>query len=403
MEVYVARQPIFNAKQEVFAYELLFRNGFKNYYDHLDGDQATSSVLHNSFLTIGMDSLTRGTRAFVNFTRNLLLSEVATLFPKDQMVIEILETVEPEREIIAACTRLKKSGFTLVLDDFVFEPRFQPLIDLADIIKIDFLATPPAERKNLIRQFGTTGRKFLAEKVETQEEYKQAIDMGYAYFQGYFFSKPVIVSAKEVPGYKLNFLQILREVNRPELDFNKLESIIKRDISISYKLLKFINSAAFGVARRVESLKQAMVLLGSRELRKWVSLIVLSNIGKDKPEELVVTSLLRARFLELLASTTNLAQKSADLFLLGLFSQIDAFMDRPKEEILKELPISELIKGVLLGEDNIYKPFYELVISYENADWKPTEKILTQLQLSQEILPALYLESLAWTNQIFAA
>jgi len=402
MDVFVARQPIFDREQNVFAYELLFRSGLdRTSFEHMDGDTATSSVITDSFFTIGMESLTGGKRAFVNFTKNLLLNETATLLPKELLTVEILENVEPEEKVIKACKKLKEAGYLLALDDFVFEPKFQPLIDLADIIKVDFVVSDEEERKALIERVDTKRIKLLAEKVETQEEFEKSLELGYSYFQGYFFSKPATIVTKDIPGFKINNLQILYEVNQSDLDFDQIEEIIKRDVNLSYKLMKFINSSVFGFQKEIQSIKHALVLLGIGELKKWVSLITLRSMGEDKPEELAVNSVLRAKFCELLAPMVGMNSRKSDLFLLGMFSNIDAFIDRPKSDIFSELPISEDVKGALLEEKNDLRDVFEVVQSYEKGDWKTFSELSEKFKLDEKKIPELYHHTLEWTNQIF--
>jgi len=199
VDTFVARQPIIDRNEKIFAYELLFRQGHETSYSSIDGDKATGDVISNSFLTIGMDTLTGGKRGFINFTTNLLKNKIAYSIPKEYVGIEILENVEPDQEIISACTQLKEAGYLIVLDDFVFEPKFWPLIKLADIIKVDFLSTDVHERGNIIQRLGSGKLKFLAEKVETRDDFEQALQMGYSYFQGYYFYKPVVISDKAIP------------------------------------------------------------------------------------------------------------------------------------------------------------------------------------------------------------
>ena len=239
MDIFLARQPIFDRELRVQAYELLFRSNLENYYQHFNGDEATSTVLDHSFFGVGLEEVTRGKRAFVNFTRNLLLKEFATLFSRDLLVVEILEDVHPDREIINKCKRLKELGYTIALDDFVIRPGIEFVLPYVDIIKVDFLQTRGAERKKVIDDLkaGTSRLRFLAEKVETQEDFDEAKEIGYLYFQGYFFEKPNIISKKAVPAYKMNYLRILQEINRPELDLNRLESIFKQDVTLSFKLM----------------------------------------------------------------------------------------------------------------------------------------------------------------------
>jgi len=392
MEVFVARQPIFDRQQKVYAYELLFRSGFEqNFFDHSDGDSKTKQVLTNSFLSIGMDTLTNGKKAFINFTRKLLLDQVASFFPKDIMVIEILENIEPDAEIISACKELKDLGYLLVLDDFVFAPGYENLIDLVDIIKVDFLQTHGIERGNVIHNIGQSRIKYLAEKVETREDIEQAVDFGYSYFQGYYFSKPRIIAGKDVPSYKLNYLQILNEINQPEVDFDELEKVLKQDLSLSYKLLNYLNSPYFGFDNKIRSIKHALSLLGIRESQKWLSLFALQIIGKDKSQELLALSLIRANSCEMIAAPTGNKNRASELFLMGLFSLIDALLDQPLADILAKLPLADDIKKALLGEKNQVRDVYELVVSYEKGNWANFSQYASKLGLNEMELIDIFL------------
>ncbi|TCL62005.1 diguanylate phosphodiesterase [Hydrogenispora ethanolica] len=402
MDVFVARQPIFDRQLKVYGYELLFRSGLENFYTATDGDQATSTVIANSFLLIGIDSLVGKKRAFINFTRNLLLNETATILPKETAFIEILENVTPDPETIAACQRLKQLGYSLAMDDFVFKQEMTPLIELADLIKVDFLTTSVAERRDLVRRFCSKPLKFLAEKVESRAEFEEALDMGYAYFQGFFLSKPVIIAGKDVPGYKVNYLRVLHELGQSSPDFDRVESLIKQDISLTYKLLKFINSAAFGFRTRIQSVRQAVVLLGLKEAIKWLSLIAIRGLASDHPDELVVSSVFRARFAELLGPAVGLESRCSELFLMGLFSMIDVFLGRPMADILDELPITEEVKGALLGKAGVYGNVLQLVQAYEKGDWEQVLFRTDALRIRDAQLPELFQDALEQTK-VFTA
>ena len=402
IENFVARQPIFDRQEKIYAYELLFREGNENSYTSVDGDRATGDVISNSFLTIGMDTLTGGKRGFINFTANALKDQIAYSLPKEYVGIEILENIEPDQDIILACKQLKEAGYLLVLDDFVFEPKFLPLIDLADIIKVDFLCTNVYERRNIIRRVGSLKIKFLAEKLETREDFEQAIEMGYHYFQGYYFCKPVIISGKSIPLFKLNCLRLMTEINNPEVDFEKINTFIKGDVSLSYNLLKFINSSVFGFKTKINSIKQALVLLGLFEVRKWASIMVLQNIGEDKPNALIVNSVVRATFGEALALKSMPKEKASNIFLMGMFSLIDAFLDRPLVDLLSELPLTNEIKRALLGEDNQIRGFLEVIIAYERADWAKFSMYANRMHINESEVPNLYLKALASANEFSA-
>lgn len=400
MEVFVARQPIMDKRQKVYGYELLFRQSLDNYFQPTNGDQATAGVIDTSFSLIGIENLTEGKRAFINFTENLLREDFATLLPKEAVVIEVLEQVRPEPDIIAACLRLKQLGYLLALDDFVFSPGYNPLIQLADIIKVDFLQLKTVEQRAAVLKYGNEHIKFLAEKVETREDYEVARKLGYTYFQGYFFSKPIIFQTHDIPTSKWNNFLILKEVNQVEPDFNRIESLIQRDVSFTYRLLKFINSAAFGLNIRIKSLKHALVMIGISELRKWVSLYALRGLGKDKPNYLMVQSVMRAKFCELIAERIGLSEKSSDLFLLGMLSMIDAFIDRPMNEIIAELPLDDKLKSALLRSgQTFYDYILELVIIYEKGEWEQLNKFTRLIKLDEASLPKIYQESLRYVQE----
>jgi c-di-GMP-related signal transduction protein len=401
VQTFVARQPIFDHRQEVYAYELLFRSSYENSCNLLDLNKASSKVIVDTCLLIGLEHLTGDKKAFINVTREVLINEYIFLLPSDKVIVEILETVEPDESVITACKKLKQSGYKLALDDFVYEERYQPLVELADIIKVDFLSTAGKEQKELVDRFSSRGIRFLAEKVETREKFQEATNMGYSYFQGYFFGKPVVYAGRDIPGFKLNYLQILQEIYRSDMNFAEIESIIKRDLSLSYKLLRYINSAFFSRRSNITSIKQALSLLGEQEIRKWVSLIALSNMGQDKPEELVIQAVIRAKFCESLAPNLGLKHRSEDLFLMGMFSLIDALLDRRLIDILNELPIKDDVKEALLGEPNRLRNIINYVEAYEKGEWAKLPDRAAALNADDKDFPGYYLDAVEWTNMSF--
>jgi c-di-GMP-related signal transduction protein len=405
VDVFVARQPIFTNRQKLFAYELLFRDSYENACTCADGDQATSDVICNSFFAIGMNILTGGKRAFINFTENLLKKEIPLLLPKEVVVVEILETVEPTPALIAACIKLKQAGYLLALDDFVFQAKFIPLLDIADIIKIDFLTTIGHDRKKVINDIGKRNIKFLAEKVETRADFEQAVKFGYSYFQGYFFSKPIVLKGNDAPTSKVNQLRVLKvlhELNKENFTFEAIEKFIMYDLALSYQLLRFINSAAFSLTNEISSVKHALVLLGKNEIIKWISLIVMRTVGDNKTDGILVTSLVRAKFCELIARKVGLKSRESELFMMGMFSLIDVFIGRPLKGIMKELPISEAVKGALLGDANEFSLVYRLILSYEGADWPTVTAHAASLGIEEGDIPESYKKAVYWADEICA-
>ena len=403
MDVFVARQPIFDAREELFAYELLFRSSMENFFSHADPDLASSRLIDSSLFVLGLDSLTSNKRAFINITRRLLVERLVAVLPKERTGLEILETVEPDEEVITACKELKELGYTLVLDDFVYSPEFEPLVSLADIIKIDFLQTTGKERKSCVERFAPRNIRLLAEKVETREEFNEAVGLGYSYFQGFFFCKPEIITGKDIPGYKLNYLRFMQEINSPDVDFDRLERVIKGEVSLSVKLLRYLNSAAIGLRCRVTSIKQALVMLGERPLKKWAMLVAMTGLGDDKPAELVLTCLIRARFCELTGKNGQLADRDFDLFLVGLLSAVNALMDRPMDHALDEMSLPPDVRETLLGGDTPLGAVYSLVLAYEQGNWDTVAGLADSLGMAEEGIPGIYASSVQWADQFFAA
>ena len=403
IESFVARQPIFDKEENVCAYELLYRDGFENAYNpDIDGGEATSQVLTSSFGVIGIEEITNGHRAFVNFTEKLLVDEVATVFNPNTLVVEILEDIEPSAEIIKACNKLKEKGYTIALDDFIFDPKYLDLINVADIIKVDFMISSQEERNRLVHIAESKDIDLLAEKVETREELEEAKEMGYSYFQGYFFSKPVILKGDDLPVYPTNYFRVLNELNTAEPDLDEISQAIERDMSLSYKLLRLINSAIFCLREEINSIKQALVLLGLDEVKKWFNLIIINELSDNDDEEAIKLSLLRARFAELLAANLDVDNEKHKFFLMGLFSLIDVLMNRSLEELLEELPIAQEIKDGLLGQGGLYASVFSVMIAYEKGQWNKVQAFLEEYNLEEELIAESYLQSIEWSNDIIS-
>ncbi|HLK50536.1 MAG TPA: HDOD domain-containing protein [Bryobacteraceae bacterium] len=402
MELLVARQPIFDEHLRVCAYELLFRSSRKNAFDGSEGNSATSKVISAVFGSADSERLLGGKRAFLNFPRTLLVEDAASVLPPRSTVIEILETVEPDAEVIEACARLRAQGYQLALDDFVPQKEAHPLIPLADFLKVDFRATTPAEQRSTAVRFGRQLR-LLAEKVETREEFRRAAKQGYGYFQGYFFARPEILSARQIRGTKLNYLRILSELHHSELDFNKLTALLKREHALAYKLLKFVNSALFSCREPIESIHQALTFVGEEAARKWLLVVGLMDLTADRPAELAANTLLRARFSELLAERSGLRSRREDCFLMGMFSRLDAMLGRPLEDLLRELNLHDEIVRALLQQtkpgDRLAE-IWKLVLAYEAADWKQVDPLAATLSIPMNVLGTSYTEAVSWADAI---
>lgn len=397
MDVFVARQPIFNKKRQLFGYELLFRSGMNNSFPDLDGDIATSSLLSSSFFSFGIEKIAGGRKSFINFTEALLLKGTPALFPREIIMVEILESVRPTPEMLAACRSLKSQGYTLALDDFVFDESYAELLSMVDIVKIDFQSD---QKQNLHRlkdwqRYGSC--KFLAEKIETYAEFQEALALGFSLFQGYFFAKPEVLRNRDIPPNKLTSLRLISEIHQREFNVDALEALIGRDVAVSYKLLKYLNSAYFGRLAPLRSIRQAIAYLGERGVRLFVSLIATSQLADNKPDELVRLSIIRARFLELLGQHTG-GQNDGELFLLGLFSLIDAMLDNPMDHLVKRLPVGDQVRQALVERGGPLAPYLHFVESLERARWEEVEALLRRFGLNEEATGDMYLEAIGWAD-----
>ncbi len=400
MDAYVARQPIFDKNKKLFAYELLFRDSFNNAMPVIEGDTATSKILSSSFYTIGINEITGGHKAFVNFTGNLILKEFPLLFPKENIVVEILEDVEATDAIIDACRLLIEKGYTLALDDFVFKTDLEPLIKLAHIIKIDFRQTPVDEIQECLNKLPSKNIKLLAEKVETNSEFEKALEMGFDYFQGYFFCRPEIIKGKEISTSNINNLKLMAEINGSDFDFNRVRKLIERDVSISYKLLQYANSSFFGRINKAKNIKQALVYIGEKEIKRFISFFLLSKVAQGKPGELIKQSCIRAKFCQNLGEIGKYGKYSDELFTVGIFSLIDTILNQDIEVIMEKIPLLSDIKKAIISQEGDFGDYLKLSVSYEKGDWDKVKFLSDKICMADDKIPGIYTTSCLWSNEI---
>ncbi|MBP2239463.1 EAL and modified HD-GYP domain-containing signal transduction protein [Cytobacillus eiseniae] len=407
MEVFVARQPIFNIKEEVFGYELLYRsNQRENAFPDVDGDQATTELIINSFLNIGIDKLSSGKPCFINFTENLLSLRLPTYFRPREIIVEILETVAPSPKLIEICMDLKDQGYRIALDDFVLNELNQytyELLNYVDIIKVDFLTTPIQMREKIEAVAKDLNIMLLAEKVETREGFEEAKKHGYEFFQGYFFAKPVILSTHDLPTYYYSYYEMIQNLSMTEPSIDRITELIERDLSLSYKLLKLINSPAYRPKQKINSIRQAVVLLGLIELQKWIYVLAVheSTIGKkNSSKEMIQISLIRARLCEEIEKHRNKRPSASNYFLTGMFSMMDSLIGMPMEKILHDLPLDEEICEALIGKNNQLKFVLDLVLAVEKAEWTFISQKCKELNIDEKLLFKMYSEAISWANDL---
>ena len=390
---FVARQPILTKEEKVFGYELLFRDGVEDYFRATDPDAASRNTLDSSIL-LGLDVLCGGQRAFINCTREVLLKDYMTLLPPNQAVAEILESVPGDDLVKAACARLKEAGFMIALDDFMPNDARESLTEFADIIKVDIRQVPVAEQAAMIKRYGPWRSRLLAEKVETRQEFLEARKAGFVYFQGYFFRRPELMTARDIPANRINYLRMLQAVSKPELDSREIEGVIKSEASICYRLLRYLNSAVFGFPSEIHLVRHALSILGEREVRRWVRLIATLGAGQGKSSELVLSALVRARFCELLAG--KVPHGSSDLFLMGLLSLMDAILEISMPEVLDNVPLDQETKAVLSGAASPLRPLYQLMLARESGEWQDTGHLTRSMRLSESEVAEVYWQAMQW-------
>ncbi|VAW62939.1 Predicted signal transduction protein [hydrothermal vent metagenome] len=392
--LFIARQPIYDRNKSVMGYELLYRNNRINKATISDPDKASCDTILNSFMHIGIDNIVGSALAFINLPREFIVNESLTPMFRAQSVLEVLEDVKPDQNTVEGLKQLKKEGYRIALDDFVFDTSLIPFVELADYIKIDVMALNKGEVKEQLKALKPYGVKLIAEKIETYELYRFCYDCEFDYFQGYFFCYPQMLEQKSLPSNKMVVLNMINRLQDPEISSQQLENILVQDITLSYKLLRYINSAAFSLRHEVDSIKDAIIILGINNLKNWISLILMSKVIESKPTELIVIGMIRGKMCELLAEIYHPEVKH-QMFIIGLFSVLDALMDQPLIDLLDSVILSIPIKLALLDKSGVQGDIYKDVLQYEKSNWD--ELIHSNIDAPQYIQS--YLTAVYWADQ----
>ena len=398
--LYVARQPILDTAGVVFWYELLYRAGAGDTGCSASSDSASARVLSDAVLSLGLDTLAGGRPAFVNFTRSLLVNDVGLLLPPDMAVIELHEDIPGDCEVIEACRRLHAAGYMLALDDFVPGSGAEALLPYVRFVKVDVLATPATELAALAKWFRRPGLRLIVEKVETAEVFQQCRAAGYNLFQGYFFHRAINSGAAPLPARRLAYVRLLSALNRPNLQIADLETLVKQDVSLSYRVLRCINSAGFGLRQPIRSIRQALVMLGFDLIRKWASVWCIAGLNAGGSPELATNALVRARCSEMLGDGLSDTNERSELFLVGLCSLLDAILSQPMEEALSELSLSQDVRAALLGHPNTERFVLDAIVAYERGSWEAAIEHVRLAGVSERLLPAAYTDALEWAREL---
>ncbi len=394
-EAFIGRQPIFDRNMNVHGYEMLYRGEKKaDSAEFFDGNHATSQVILNLFLEIGLENIVGDAPAFINLTKEFVTGEHAIPFGPDQVVLEILEDITADDTLVESIIRLSDAGYKIALDDFVPNSGRDHLIQHVDIIKMELPAIPLEELPEHVERFKKYNVKLLAEKVETQEEHDLCLELGFDYFQGYFFCKPKVISSGRLPENKLNVIRLLNKMQDPNVDLQEVEELISQNISLSYKILRYINSAAFALASRVESIDRAITYIGLGTIKHWVTIMSLAGID-DKPSEILETALIRSKMCALIAEAMHKRDISS-YSTTGLLSIVDALMDKPMKEVLDDLPLAYEINKALLEKGGDIGEILSAVILYEQGYYYTLE----EKGLDVDVMRSAYLEAIAWAQDI---
>lgn len=399
MYCYLARQPILDQQRQLYGYELLFRDGESNAFPNINADEATSKLLTDHHLFLGVEKIAGGHLAFINFSADTLIHHFPTSLDPKSVVIEVLETVPISETLLQACRDLHRLGYQLALDDHDFDSKWDIFLPYVSVIKVDIRQFNMLEISKFIRRISHYQVTLLAEKVETQDEFEKLKSMGFTLFQGYFFARPEMLKHKKVASSKVNLMLLIAEASKQKLDFDKLSTICEKDVGLSFKLLRFVNSSSFGRGKAIGSLKHAMIYLGDPELKKFIALLALANLAESSPDQLLVMSMVRARFCDQLAQLSGDPTNPPAAFLTGLFSLVDAMLEQPLQDVLQELPLLDEIKLALLKTEGRLGKYLSIAIAFEQGQWSLQQKYAGHFPQDPP-LSEVYLECINWADHL---
>lgn len=401
MDVFVARQPIFNNNYEVVAYELLYRDSLKNYYSGSRADNvATSLLIANSFLTFGIEKLVGDHKAFINFDQYSITKRVPELLDPDKITVEILETVEPEAKFIQELKRLNDLGYTVALDDYYIDYSFTDIIDLSKVIKVDFFQNTHEEIESLVKNFKKQNKVLLAEKVETKEEYQWAKSIGFDLFQGYYFSKPDMQQSKTIDNNALQYMKLMTELGKDEPDFGVLSDILHLDIALTYRLLQLVN-AIVKPLEKIRSIKHGIAILGVNKFKRWLTLSVVQHMAKRETSEITKYALLRTHFLTNISKHSTMKSYENELALLGTLSVLNSLLQMKMTDVIKTIPLEENISNTLIGEETMFSTAYNICLAYERGRFEDAAKLAGEIHYDINTMNDDYLAAVDWSDKIF--
>ena len=400
MFAFIARQPILDREKDVFAYELLFRDGKGGAYPELEPEKARYIAQH--FHPLGLDDISGDKKSFIHFNPDTLISRFPTSLDPDLVIVQLNEPMRPTTGLQEACTHIKALGFKIAIDDPMMKSGSHEIFPLIDIVKVDVTKTKYDLIERNIPRYLDANISLVAEQVNTHEDFDSCRSLGFDLFQGYFFSTPEVRIQRHLPASKMNLVDLMGESARSEFSISRINQIIERDAALSFLLLKFINNPTVNKRYKITSLKHALTYMGEVEIKKFIALLSLANLGDDKPLELIHMSLVRAKFFDLLSQQRGINTDPPIGFLVGLFSMLDALLDQDMPDVLKQLPLSDNVNDALLGKTEEFNSYVALTRAFEGALWMNIIKQAKVLDIDQKRLHALYNQAIQWGNGVRA-
>ena len=400
MFAFIARQPILDRHKEVFAYELFFRDGKNNCYPSVARDATTTKLIAKNYQTLNVDDISCSKKSFINFQSETLMSGLPAYLDPENVVVELADDRSDNNSLLDMCKHVKKMGYKVVLADASLELSLNEYLPFIDMLKVntnfenlDFLS------KN-VNRFMDANVQLIADKVDTQDSFSIFKDMGFDYFQGYFFARPISVSDKNLPTSKLTLVELMGASSSESFDVESVNSVIEHDVGLSYMLLRFINNPTINKRYKITSLRHALNYMGEVEVKKFIALLALANLSDDKPLELLHLSLVRAKFCDLLGTEKNIGNNPPTAFLVGLFSMLDALFDQPMESLIEKLPLVDEVKKALCGSQNDLSVYLMLVKAFESGNWLKVIRISKILDIDQKLLHSLFNQAILWGNGV---
>lgn len=400
MFAFIARQPVLDREKEVFAYELLFRDGKNNCFPDVERDEATTSLINKHYLTLGLDDISCNKKSFINFQPETLLQSFPPNLDPENVIVELYDGVFSHDSLLSVCKHVKSKGFKLAIEGHRLDPKWNEFLPLVDMVRVNTTQTDYDSVAKNVQRYKDTNVQLIAEKIETQQDFAIYKEMGFDYFQGYFFARPEAISQKNIPTSKLTLVELMGASSSASFDIDSINRVIEHDVGLSYMLLRFINNPTINKRYKITSLRHALNYMGEVEIKKFIALLALANLSDDKPSELIHLSLVRAKFCDLVGIEKKLGTNPPMGFLVGLFSLLDALLDQNMTALLEKLPLTEEVKVALSGGQNDLSMYLLLVKAFESGNWLKVIRIAKILEIDQKRLHSLFNEAIVWGNGV---